>query len=69
MTKIQKRLEKGVAMLQQLDQQRLETCTPQLGSDAEFEIVTRELWELEEDILQDPGALASQLARVRRKRP
>ena len=42
MTKIQKRLEKGVAMLQQLDKERLEACTPLLGVDAEFEIVTRE---------------------------
>ena len=68
-SKIRKRLEKGVALLEQLDKQRLETCTPGLGYDAEFEIVTRELWELEEEILRDPGPLASQLVRVRRKRP
>jgi len=67
-TNIQKRLEKGVALLEQLEQQRLETRTPRLGYDAEFEIITRELCELEEDILRDPGALGSQLVRVRRKR-
>jgi len=39
-----------------------------LGYDAEFEIIPRELCELQEDILRDHGALGSQLVRVRRKR-
>jgi len=69
MSEIRNRLEKGVAVLQELEQKRRETCTPKLGYDTEFEIVTRELCELEEDILREPGALASQLVRVRRPRP
>lgn len=67
MTKIRKRLEKGVAVLKELEKKRFETGTPRLGYDTEFEIITRELCELEQDILREPGALAPQLVRVRRK--
>ena len=35
------------------------------GYDTEYAIIVAELWDLEEDILRDPGALESQLVRVR----
>ena len=68
MSKIKERLEKGMAALLELEQKRLDTCSPRLGYDTEFEIITRELCELEEEILREPGALAPQLVRVRKKR-
>lgn len=67
MSNIQERLEKGMAVLRELEQKRLDTYSPRLGYDTEFEIITRELCELEEDIARDPGALAPQPVRVRRK--
>jgi len=38
-----------------------------IGVEREFEIVMRELCELEADILQDPGALGALLVRARRR--
>ena len=67
MSDIKQRLEEGAATLQKLEQRRLDTRTPQCGYDIEFLLVYRELEELEKDILADPGALESQLVRVRRK--
>jgi hypothetical protein len=48
---IKERLEKGVAMLEQIDQRRRETCSPGWGSDMEYLIVSQELRQLENDIL------------------
>ena len=60
MSEIKKRLQTAAAILEQLERKRLETRTPRCGYDIEFLIVYRELEELENDILADPGALASQ---------
>lgn len=62
------RLAKGAAVLEQLEQRRLETGTPRWGYATEYEIVNRELRELAADILLHPGALEPQVVRVRRKR-
>ena len=51
---IRERLEKGVAMLDQLDQRRRETRSPRWGYDTEYLIVSQELRQLENDILCDP---------------
>ncbi len=53
-------------MLQRLDKRRLDTKSPKLGYNAEHLIIARELSELENDILQDPGALEAHLVRLRR---
>jgi hypothetical protein len=55
MITIRERLEKGVAMLDQLDQRRRETRSPRWGYDAEYLIVSQELRQLENDILCDPA--------------
>ena len=68
MSDIKQRLEAGAAILEKLGQKRLDTRTPQCGYDTEFLLIYRELEDLEKDILADPGALESQLVRVRRKR-
>jgi hypothetical protein len=67
MHEIKERLEEGVRLLQSLEMRRLDTRTPLLGYNAEYLIIARELRQLEADILQDPGALESQLVRIRRK--
>jgi hypothetical protein len=64
-----KRLAQEMEILQQLTSRRETELTPWLGTSIEREIVNRELRELEIDILADPGALESQLVRVRRRRP
>jgi hypothetical protein len=69
MTELKERLEKGAEVLANLDQKRLETGTPRWGYDTEYAILMAELWDLEEDILRDPGALEPQLVRVRRDPP
>jgi hypothetical protein len=66
MSEIRERLGKGVAVLQRLDKRRLDTKSPKLGYNAEHLIIARELSELENDILQDPGALEAHLVRLRR---
>jgi hypothetical protein len=68
MSDIKLRLERGVAVLDQLEQRRRDTRTPLWGHNAERLIIARELQEIEDDILRDPGALESQLVRIRRKR-
>jgi hypothetical protein len=40
--------------------------TPTLGQDMEWSLIERELREIEEDILEDPGALEKFLIRIRR---
>ena len=62
------RLVKGVEILQKLDGRREEELAPWLGQSIEREILNRELRDLELDILADPGALESQLVRVRRRK-
>jgi hypothetical protein len=57
MTSIQQRLSRGVAILEELEQTRLRLGDPHWGSDLEYAIIVAELWDLEEDILRDPGAL------------
>jgi hypothetical protein len=54
MNTIRERLEKGVAMLDQLDQRRRETHSPRWGYDTEYLIVSQELQQLEHDIVCDP---------------
>jgi hypothetical protein len=61
------RLEQGAAILNGLTRRREETATPHLGVDREFEIIMRELCELEADILRDPGPLAHLFVRTRRR--
>ncbi len=68
MGEMKDRLERGVAMLARLEQRRQDTRTPQWGAETEFLIINYELRQLESDILRDPGALESQLVRVRPKR-
>jgi hypothetical protein len=63
MSTIRERLEKGVAMLDQLDQRRRETHSPRWGYDTEYLIVSQELRQLENDILRDP---TPRVVRVRR---
>ena len=68
MSNIGDRLSKGAAVLQRLEKMRLETGTPRWGYDTEYEIVHKELVELEDEILRNPGVLERQLVRVRRNR-
>jgi len=54
---LSERLKRGVLRLEQFDQKRIEnTMTPE-DYDEEYGIVITELWDLEEDIVTDPGAL------------
>ncbi len=66
MTEIAERLKAGVAILEELEQKRRETGDPGWGRDTEYAVLVAELWDLEEDILSDPGALRYELARVPR---
>ena len=68
MSDMKLRLQRGAALLIQLEQRRQETRSPRWGYDAEYLIVSEELRQLERDILADPGALSSQLVRVHQKR-
>ena len=68
MKSIHMRLHEGAALLERLDRRRTETRSPRLGEDAEWQVIARELQELEADILRDPGALESQFVRVKRVR-
>jgi hypothetical protein len=45
---------------------RRETRNQNFGRDTEWQLVDRELRELEAEILADPGALEKMLVRVRR---
>ena len=66
MSNIAERLQRGVAILEELEQKRRETNAPRWGHDTEYAIIAVELRDLEEDILSDPGALEIELVRVRR---
>ena len=63
MSTIRERLERGVAMLDQLDQRRRETRSPRWGYDTEYLIISQELRQLENDGLCDP---MPKVVRVRR---
>jgi hypothetical protein len=54
MSTIKERLEEGAAMLDRLDQRRRETRSPRWGYDTEYLIVSRELQQIEHDILHGP---------------
>jgi hypothetical protein len=66
MSEIAERLKAGVAVLSELQHYRQETGDVRWGDDTEYAILVSELWDLEEDILRDPGALTSELVRVPR---
>ena len=66
MSNIAERLQRGVAILEELEQKRREINAPRWGYDTEYAIIAVELRDLEEDILSDPGALEIELVRVRR---
>jgi hypothetical protein len=59
------RLVREMEILSKIDSRREKESAPGLGEKIEREILNRELRELEKDILADPGALESQLVRVR----
>lgn len=67
MNDVKERLERRVAILERLDRRREETNNPTAGFNAERMIIDFELNELELDIIADPGALESQLVRLRRR--
>ena len=65
---IRERLIKEMEIFEKLESRRGHEGTPWLGESIEREILSRELAELEADILADPGALESQLVRVKRRK-
>jgi hypothetical protein len=67
MSNIAERLQRGVAVLEELEQRRRETNALRWDYDTEYAIIAAELSDLEEDILSDPGALGIELVRVRRR--
>ena len=64
MTDIAERLKASVAILEELEDGRLQTGDPRWGLDTEYAILAAELWDLEEDIFRDPGALRFDLVRL-----
>jgi hypothetical protein len=68
MTDLANRLRTGAAILASFDQKRSENAMTPEDHDEEYRIVINELWAVEEDILNDPGALASLLVPIRRLR-
>ncbi|MBV6434729.1 MAG: hypothetical protein IANPNBLG_05005 [Bryobacteraceae bacterium] len=66
MRSIKERLEQSVATLGTLERKREEMRSPALGADTEWSLIESELREIEEDILQDPGALEKFLVRDKR---
>jgi hypothetical protein len=59
------RLERGARVMAVIERRRAETGDPRLGAGIERFILNRELSELTEEILMDPGAMERLL--VRRK--
>jgi len=59
------RLERGARVMAVIERRRAETGDPRLGAGIERFILKRELSELTEEILMDPGAMERLL--VRRK--
>lgn len=54
-----RRLKNAAAILKTLDHRRAATDDPHLGSNIERLVIDRELRELEEEILRNPGPLAA----------
>jgi hypothetical protein len=67
MNAIAQRLKEGSAALDRLDQMRALTGDREFGRDDEYTILITELWDLEEEILCNPGAPEPMLVPVRRK--
>ena len=67
MSAIAQRLKEGAAALDRLDRMRALTRDRDFGRDDEYTILIMELWDLEEEILGDPGALEPMLVPVRRR--
>ena len=59
--------KKGAAGLDTLDQMRALTVDRDLGPDDDYATLATELWDLQQVILSNPGALESMLTPVRRK--
>jgi hypothetical protein len=68
MSQIAERLQKAVASLAELQQQRIETGDPHFGHDVEEAIIQTELRDLEADMAFDSGIQKAELVRVRRRR-
>ncbi|HUQ94619.1 MAG TPA: hypothetical protein VM120_23255 [Bryobacteraceae bacterium] len=66
MRSIKERLEQSVGTLETLGRKRDDMRSPALGVDTEWSLIERELRELEENILQDPGPLDKFLVRIKR---
>ena len=62
---IKERLTICANLLNEIDRHRASTGDAGRGSGIERRIIDRELREIEEDIFNDPGALAAQLVRLR----
>lgn len=62
-----RRLRESAVQLVRIARLRRETRNTSFGRDTEWQLVDRELRELESEILSNPGALERQLVRVRRK--
>ena len=65
MENLSERLKTGAVVLAQLELKRNQNAMTQDDYDEEYGILVTELWDLEEDILSDPGALEPHLIRVR----
>jgi hypothetical protein len=68
MRSIVERLHRGVSILTELQQKRMEAGDPQLGCDVERSIVETELRDLEHEIVSDTAVPAEELVYVRRRR-
>ena len=51
------RLKHGAAILDELEQKRVNGSETEDDYDLEYSILIAELWDLEEEILMDPGPL------------
>ncbi len=65
---IRDRLEQSARVLEQIDRRRQEAGDPTVASGLVRFLLELEFRELEDDILADPGALESQLVRLRARR-
>lgn len=68
MTELANRLRMGAAALESFDRKRMESAITPQDLDEEYRIIVNELWAIEADILNDPGALARHLVPVKRAR-
>lgn len=68
MSQIAERLQRGVASLAELQQNRIDSGDPHFGHDVEEAIIDTELRDLEADIDCDSGIQKTELVRARRRR-